>query len=103
MRHGLVPGQRVELRGRDAQAEQRRRLIDQPAHEALVKHRRQFALEHGALCILGGGGKDRGQVDAVEPGQKVRDADEIPQQPALVDALAEPPMRRRPIRSRPSQ
>ncbi len=87
LRHALVPGQGIELRRGDAKTKQRGGLVGQPAHEALVEHRRQFALEHGALRLLRGGGQDLCQVDAIELGQQMRHADEIAEQPALVDAL----------------
>ena len=88
-RHRLVAGQRVELRRGNTKAEQRRRLVGKPAHEAVVEHRGQLFLEHAALFLQRRRGQDFRQVDAVKLRQKVRHADEVAEQPALVDALAE--------------
>jgi hypothetical protein len=90
LRHALVARQRIELRRRNAQPEQRGGLVGQPAHEALVEDGGQFGLEHRALGFERGRGEDARKVDPVEPREQVRHADEIAQQPALVDPAREP-------------
>ena len=85
-RHLLVRGERVILRGGNAQSEQRCGLIGQPADKAHVENRRELFLEDRALLLDRFRFQHRARIDPVELRHQMRRADESAQQPALVYA-----------------
>ena len=87
--HAFIAGEVFELRGRNAEAEQRSGLIGQPADEFLLEHRSKLALEHLTLFLQRLRFEHPAKVDLVQLGKNVGEADEIAQQSLFVDAFGE--------------
>src|SRR5690606_9435076 len=92
--HPLFPGQRLELRGRNAKAKERGRLIGKPADESPVEYRSQLGFENRALLVPRLRVQHPPWIDAVQARQQMRRANEPAKQAVLIYAprkTADPP------------
>src|SRR6266567_3875465 len=85
----FCPGQGSVLRGRNSQAIERGRLVEQPAHEALVEDRRQLAVEYRALLLQGARLQQVAGIAPVKARQQVAHADASAEQPVAIEIARE--------------
>ncbi len=86
----LAALQRFELRRRNAEAEQRRRLVHEPADVALLEQRRDLLVEDAAAARRGSlACEDALRVAPVRARQQMPRGDEAAEQAVAVDVAAE--------------